>query len=316
MPDPSGAAGFQKKLVHSQQKRGGAPVLFCRLYLISILVVVRTSGVCLSPQAPLVFPLKKRLLVLYNCKNENAALSELAFEPIHILSEPMYIRFICDADGAREVAHRAVSVAWVPHPELVPGGARLSGEVGYGAPRRNAATHLKKRRHVLCQQADETSGVCCSVLSRSKLQMVAASAARRRDKNDLCPRHVGVVSPRCATYASTTRQNNPSPETNAFNRTTNEHMCGCRNRAQPCVCCERHVSCFCCVCFAGLPCRAPVVGVHRVSAERSRLPEGRGSVAVGWCPAVRLLLLLCPPFFQMSEFYLKRLQRVYWLPIR
>ena len=92
----------------------------------------------------------------YIRKKRNAALSELAFEPIHILSEPMYIRFICDADGAREVAHRAVSVAWVPHPELVPGGARLSGEVGYGAPRRNAATHLKKGRHVLCQQADET----------------------------------------------------------------------------------------------------------------------------------------------------------------
>jgi hypothetical protein len=32
------------------------PVLFCRLYLIS------TSGVCLPPQAPLAFPLKKTTL--------------------------------------------------------------------------------------------------------------------------------------------------------------------------------------------------------------------------------------------------------------
>ena len=39
----------------------------------------------------------------------------------------------------------------------------------------------------------ETSCVCFSVLSRSKLQMVATSAARRRDKNDLCLTCVGVV---------------------------------------------------------------------------------------------------------------------------
>ena len=74
----------------------------------------------------------------------------------------------------------------------------------YGAPGRNTATHLKKLRHVLCQHADETSGECCSVLSRSKLQMVAASAARRQDKNELCPRHVRVVNvaTRCSFVAT------------------------------------------------------------------------------------------------------------------
>ena len=63
---------------------------------------------------------------------------------------------------------------------------------------------------------------------------------------------------------------------------------------------------------------APMQGSHSrgASSERRTQPPARGSVAVGWCPAVRLLLLLSPPFFQMSEFYLKRLQRVYWLPIR
>ena len=50
----------------------------------------------------------------------------------------------------------------------------------------------------------ETSCVCFSVLSRSKLQMVATSAARRRDKNDLCLTCVGVVdvATRCSFVAT------------------------------------------------------------------------------------------------------------------
>ena len=74
---------------------------------------------------------------------------------------------------------------------------------GYGAPGRNTA-NITKQRHVRCQQEPtDTSCVCCSVLSRSKLQMVAASAARRRDKNDLCLTCVGVVD--VATRAALSR---------------------------------------------------------------------------------------------------------------
>jgi len=79
--------------------------------------------------------------------------------------------------------------------------------------------------HVLCQQADETSGVCCSILSRSKLQMVAASAARRpgRDKNDLC-RAMSELS--MAHRGETQKQTSRSNDTYCVNKPT-ETSCVC-----------------------------------------------------------------------------------------
>ena len=122
------------------------------------------------------------------------------------------------------------------------------------------------------------------------------------------------LADRCAATAGAARREN-----NGFNRKTNGHVWLSQPRtklnSQTILCLLRTA---CVLLLLRVFRWAPMQGSRSrgASSERRTQPPARGSVAVGWCPAVRLLLLLSPPFFQMSEFYLKRLQRVYWLPIR